>query len=213
MGLRYAVVALGCLACRTAGHGILVSPPPRVGTLGPNNQGNKLIGDAGSTNCGGTDNGDTAYEAIKNQPKVAQKPGDGLVVSWSITIPHEADNLNRGVRIALHYSDGDSFNNNVRARAAVELARRAHPSPPGFRAPLADPKRIRGGRRQRRVHTGADSSGEVVQQLRAPVALGCRGGRGALRAVCRHGDHRGRYACTPPAPPLSPLAAPPIFPP
>ena len=45
-----------------------------------------------------------------------------------------------------------------------------------------------------------------MQQLRAPVALGRRGGWGALRAVCRHGDHHDRYACTPPALlPLSPL--------
>jgi len=124
MGLRYAVVALGCLACRTAGHGILVSPAPRLGTsVGT---GNKLTGDAGSTNCGGAANGDTPYDPIKNQPKVAQKPGEFLVVTWDITIPHPNDNLNRGVRIALHYSDGDSFNSNVRARAAVELARRAH---------------------------------------------------------------------------------------
>ena len=157
MGLRYAVVALGCLACRTAGHGILVSPPPRLGTnIG---YGNKLTGDAANTNCGGTENGDTPYNAIKNWPKVSIKPGDPVVVSWSITIPHPADNLNRGVRIALHYGDGDSFNNNVRARAAVELARRAHPSPPGFRSPPADPKTIRGGRRQRRVHSGAASGG------------------------------------------------------
>ena len=127
MGLRYAVVALGCLACRTAGHGILVSPPPRLGTTGPNNQGNKLTGDAGRTNCGGTANGDTPYALPKNNPKVAQKPGDLMVIQWSVTIPHPADNLNRGVRIALHYSDGDSFNNNVRARAAVELGRRARP--------------------------------------------------------------------------------------
>ena len=147
MGLRYAVVALGCLACRTAGHGILTSPTPRLGTANP--PGNKLTGDAGNTNCGGTENGDTAYEAIKNQPKVALTPGQFLPVAWQITIPHPDDNLNRGVRIAIHYSGGDSFNNNVRARAAVELARRADPSPPGFRAPLADPKTIRGGRRQR----------------------------------------------------------------
>ena len=150
MGLRYAVVALGCLACRTAGHGILVNPPPRLGTLGPNNQGNKLTGDAGSTNCGGAENGDPPPLASpKNDPKVAVTPGSNLFVSWSITIPHPEDNLNRGVRIALHYGDGDSFNNNVRARAAVELARRAHPSLPGFRAPLAGPKRFRGGRRRR----------------------------------------------------------------
>ena len=159
MGLRYAVVALGCLACRTAGHGILVSPQPRLGTTGPNNQGNKLTGDAGNAKCGGTENGDTGYALPKNNPKRSQRPGDLMVVQWSITIPHPADNLNRGVRIALHYSDGDSFHNNVRARAAVELARRAHPSPPGFRSPLADPKTIRGGRRQRRVHSGAASGG------------------------------------------------------
>ena len=173
MGLRYAVVALGCLACRTAGHGILVSPPPRLGTLGPNNQGNKLTGDAGNAKCGGTENGDTGYALPKNNPKRSQRPGDLMVVQWSITIPHPADNLNRGVRIALHYGDGDSFNNNVRARAAVELARRADPSPPGFRAPLAGPKRRH--RRKRRVRTGAASGGQVVQQLRAPVALGRRG--------------------------------------
>ena len=116
MSLRYAVVALGGLACRTAGHGILVSPPPRVGTSGPNNQGNKLTGDARNTNCGGMENGDTPYASPKNDPKVAQKPGDLIVVSWSITVPHPNDNLNRGVRIALHYSDGDSFNNNVPER-------------------------------------------------------------------------------------------------
>lgn len=126
MGLRYAVVVLGCLACRTAGHGILTSPTPRVGTAIGN--GNKLTkGSARDANCGGLDNGDPGYTASGNQPKTAYTVGGNIAVAWQITIPHPEDNLNNGVRIALHFNDGDSFNNNVRARAPVELARRARP--------------------------------------------------------------------------------------
>ena len=125
MGLRSAVVVLGCLACRTAGHGILKNPTPRVGTaIG---DGNKLIkGSARDANCGGLDNGDPGYTASRNQPKVAYPVGGNIAVEWQITIPLPPENnLNNGVRIALHFNDGDSFNNNVRARAPVELTRRA----------------------------------------------------------------------------------------
>ena len=134
MGLRYAVAVLGCLACRTAGHGILRDPIPRVGTA--NGNGAKLTGTSkGGVNCGGLDNGDPGYEAIRNQPKTAYRVGANVAVQWQLTIPHPLDNLNSGVRIALHFNDGDSFNNNVRARAPVELARRAQCPLSDIRAP------------------------------------------------------------------------------
>ena len=122
------------LAPLVSSHAILKTPTPRVGTA--NGNGAKLTGTStGRVNCGGLDNGDSGYEAMRNRPKVAYQVGANVAVTWQLTIPHPADNLNSGVRIALHFNDGDSFNNNVRARAPVELACRAHPSPPDSRAP------------------------------------------------------------------------------
>jgi len=105
------MVVLGGLAC-TAGHGLLRSPIPRAGTAVP--PGAKLTrGSARDANCGGTDNGDPGYTALGNQPKTAFQPGANIAVLWELTIPHPEDNLNNGVRIAIHFNDGDSFNNNI----------------------------------------------------------------------------------------------------
>lgn len=41
--------------------------------------------------------------------------GASLVVEWALTIPHQADIQDYGVRIALHYSESDSFECNVLA--------------------------------------------------------------------------------------------------
>mmetsp|Transcript_60601 Transcript_60601/g.100628 ORF Transcript_60601/g.100628 Transcript_60601/m.100628 type:complete len:348 (+) Transcript_60601:116-1159(+) len=62
-----------------------------------------------SAGCGGTANGDPGVEV----PTVAFSPQDLLDVAWELTIPHPADNLNDGVRVAVHYGPGDSFEENV----------------------------------------------------------------------------------------------------
>ena len=134
MGLRWVLVLVLCLACRTDGHGKLTSPTPRVGTaIG---DGAKLTrGSARDVNCGGTENGDPGFTLPGNQPKIAYTVGANVGIVWDLTIPHPADNLNNGVRIAIHFNDGDSFNNNVRARSPVKLAHFARPAPPNARVP------------------------------------------------------------------------------
>jgi hypothetical protein len=39
--------------------------------------------------------------------------GSNIPITWKLTIPHPDDDLNIGVRIAIHYADDDSFNNNI----------------------------------------------------------------------------------------------------
>ena len=42
-------------------------------------------------------------------------PGQEILVQWTMTIPHEQDFENTGVRIAVHYAPGDSFQQNILA--------------------------------------------------------------------------------------------------
>jgi hypothetical protein len=46
-------------------------------------------------------------------------PGQNLTVKWRVTIPHPADNILTGVRIAIHYSNTDSYKDNILAGMAV----------------------------------------------------------------------------------------------
>lgn len=59
--------------------------------------------------CGGSDNGDPNFK----EPQIAYTAGASVDVSWALTVPHQADILTRGVRIALHYAEEDSFDCNV----------------------------------------------------------------------------------------------------
>ena len=121
---RACTVALLSLATHAAGHGIMVAPgDPRV--MGGLPAGVKLVpfeqarevADAG---CGGLENGDPGISLIKMEAaNVAYQPDTLVTVSWELTIPHETDNKDTGVRIALHYSPEDSFENNVRATPAL----------------------------------------------------------------------------------------------
>mmetsp|Transcript_43046 Transcript_43046/g.113071 ORF Transcript_43046/g.113071 Transcript_43046/m.113071 type:complete len:408 (+) Transcript_43046:64-1287(+) len=49
------------------------------------------------------------------RPSTAYVAGASVDVSWAITVPHQRDILDGGVRIALHYSETDSFDCNVLA--------------------------------------------------------------------------------------------------
>lgn len=61
--------------------------------------------------CGASRNRDPGV----TRPVVAYKPGETIDVKWLLTIPHPSDVLNSGVRIAVHYDNGDSFEQNVLA--------------------------------------------------------------------------------------------------
>jgi len=92
----------------------LTQPVPRIGTAGPTGDGNKLTPftsarDVANRGCGGTDNGDLGVQI----PKVFYAPGSTLVLEWRLTIPHPADRLDTGMRVALHYGPDDSFDCNV----------------------------------------------------------------------------------------------------
>jgi hypothetical protein len=98
-------------------HAIMTKPPPR-----PNQQGTgvklqpfadaKKLADAG---CGGITNKDPGVQ----RPTVAYRPGATVTVEWKLTIPHPADNLDSGVRIALHYDKADSFTSNILAGGVI----------------------------------------------------------------------------------------------
>ena len=104
------LVALSC-APLAGGHAILSVPAPRSGTnIGV---GTKLTPFADASTfaleCGGTRNSDPGVE----QPTVAYTPGETIDLTWVLTIPHAIDRLTDGVRVAIHYDDGDTFSDNI----------------------------------------------------------------------------------------------------
>ena len=137
-------LALACtlLAPLVSGHAILLDVTsggnvayPRTGISGTQGTGAAITGSgtklqpfaeakiyADETKCGGaTKNDDPGVET----PRVAFSPGDQLTVKWRMTIPHpidypldapaNAESPGSGVRIAMHYGAGDSFDANILA--------------------------------------------------------------------------------------------------
>ena len=68
----------------------------------------KSIADAG---CGGVANQDTGVR--QPLPENVFIAGTDIQVQWKLTIPHPADVEDTGVRIALHYESGSSFECNI----------------------------------------------------------------------------------------------------
>ena len=131
-----AVLRLLALVASVDAHGVLSDPPAREGAgqgFDPADQGVKLqpFGDArriANEGCGGTPNGGLA-NTVK-QPTAAYTPGGTLLVKWKVTIPHDIDRLDTGVRLALHYSATDSFELNVRRAAGGRRPRFPLPARP-----------------------------------------------------------------------------------
>ena len=122
---RLLILVLTSFFVPGGGHAILTSPVPRSNSVG---DGIKLqpFGDArsvASTGCGSTANADPGVSV----PTVAYRPGEVMAVTWQLTIPHTADNRDTGVRIAMHYGPGDSFDRNV--HRSFQLASVAPHSP------------------------------------------------------------------------------------
>jgi len=90
---------------------------PRTMANAPTGAKLTSFGDARSvadSGCGGQSNGDPGISRqLMEAANVAYKPGVLVTVGWDLTIPHPDDNENTGVRIAIHYSPEDSFENNV----------------------------------------------------------------------------------------------------
>eukprot|EP00656_Telonema_subtile_P055575 TRINITY_DN864_c0_g1_i7.p1 TRINITY_DN864_c0_g1~~TRINITY_DN864_c0_g1_i7.p1 ORF type:complete len:308 (-),score=24.34 TRINITY_DN864_c0_g1_i7:67-990(-) len=94
-------------------HAILTTPQPRPNMrsapgakLTPFNSARTY-----AIGCGGSRHRDPGVQV----PVVADKPGSQIQVQWQLTIPHPSDNLNSGVRVAVHYGEGDSFESNILA--------------------------------------------------------------------------------------------------
>jgi len=155
------LLRLLALVASVDAHGVLTDPPAREGAgqgFDPADQGVKLqpFGDArriANEGCGGTPNGGLA-NTVK-QPTAAYTPGGTLLVKWKVTIPHDIDRLDTGVRLALHYSATDSFELNVRRAAGGRRPRfplPARPRRPHHTTPhphaRAGAQGLRRGRRQ-----------------------------------------------------------------
>ena len=111
---RRAAGALLLVIARASSHAILTAPAPRPNLdISPGIKlqpfaNAKTIADAG---CGGIQNNDPGVQT----PTIAYTPGVPVQVSWQLTIPHPADVLNTGIRIAIHYGAADSFAQNILA--------------------------------------------------------------------------------------------------
>lgn len=119
--------ALAALLTTVRGHAILTTPPGRPieqstipGLVKPG-QGKKLVpfADArrvANLGCGNTTNNQGNYTLGPVQTPIrAYKAGASAIVEWELTEPHNEDNMDTGIRIALHYEDGDSFECNILA--------------------------------------------------------------------------------------------------
>ena len=116
MGVNFLVML--SLFTSIQAHGILTTPAPRTGQdVSP---GVKLTAFAAAktvadTSCGGAANNDPGVQI----PTVAFVPGATTTVGWQLTIPHPADVLDTGIRVAIHYSATDSFAQNIVAGGLV----------------------------------------------------------------------------------------------
>ena len=117
------LILLCLLHERAFGHAIMYSPAPRsnvivdpinpsTGIKIPPYADAKLNADRG---CGGATNRDPGVEI----PQVVYKPGETITVQWKLTIPHPADVLTSGIRIAIYYGPTDGFAQNILAGGVV----------------------------------------------------------------------------------------------
>ena len=111
-------LTLACLLPRVAAHGILTIPRGRPQLIDP--QGVKLepftaARENANIGCGG----ETAGLGPVTMPTEAFQAGVPVQIQWSLTIPHNVDRIDTGVRIAIHYDDTDSFECNILAGGLI----------------------------------------------------------------------------------------------
>ena len=123
--------------------------------------------------CGG----DLNRDPPPRRPAVAYVPGAEINVTWALAIKHPSAYTNSGVRLALHFADGDSFQHNV-------LAGGLSPSPP-FTPLSAAPSEADGntGRALVRIPAGKTCDHCVLQFVWA-AAPGTDGPTGGYYVSC-----------------------------
>jgi len=106
-------LALAALVARTDGHAVLDRPPARPLGLPTGIKLTPFTEARSSANegCGGPTNG--GINNVIAQPTAVFQPGEQIGVEWLVTIPHDAGVTDTGIRIALHYAPGDSFEDNI----------------------------------------------------------------------------------------------------
>lgn len=157
-------LGLACLTGLAAGHGILVIPRVRNGQ--GNGVGIKVRGTLAEAitkanlGCGAewtpAANGDPG----PGPPVANFLPGGSINVAWDVTIPHPADNTDFGIRVAVKYTDADSFAQNILAGEGATGAGR----PPAISAQVGGT----GAKRQQLTVTlppGKNSSAAVLQWM------------------------------------------------
>ena len=115
----------------TAGHAIMNAPLPRVGSGGSPGltaaeilsldgaDNARNVAGNGCTGANGNTNGWTSFNPPPraNDPSLlplqVYEPGQNLDIEWNLVVPHADDTLLTGIRVAIHYGDRDSFNDNV----------------------------------------------------------------------------------------------------
>ena len=96
------------------GHAVMTKPTPRNGTqigsgikLTPFSAARTIA----NSGCGGPDNMDPGT----GKPVATYQSGASVQVEWKLTVPHPADHTLNGVRVAVHFAAGDSFEQNILA--------------------------------------------------------------------------------------------------
>ena len=180
--MRLACWLLFCLAATVSGHAIFEAignnqypqrPGISGGTAGVGIKRTPFADAASIANngCGGPLNSDPGVQ----QPTLAFQTGDQITLSWKMTIPHPNDHLattdGTGVRIAVHYTPGDSFSgrsmassNSGRACAATPPT----PSPPPPPLLGAPPPPHGSARCSSRSPSARDSRAELLTRGEAP---------------------------------------------
>ena len=99
---------------RAIGHAVMTKPTPRNGTqigsgikLTPFSAARTIA----NSGCGGPDNMDPGT----GKPVATYQSGASVQVEWKLTVPHPADHTLNGVRVAVHFAAGDSFEQNILA--------------------------------------------------------------------------------------------------
>ena len=116
----FKLIALAALGA-VEPHAVMVNPPPRSNVVIPPNciwpdcpLGAALGGasnayETANRGCGGILNGDPGVTV----PTVAYMSGSSLDVTWALVQPSQIDRISDGVRVAVHYSNTDSFECNA----------------------------------------------------------------------------------------------------
>ena len=113
------------------GHAVLLQPLPRGHNASKLHTESYHLAPFSSARreanrgCGGIANGGLTVQI----PTQAFRAGSSMTVRWRVTAPHNADVLDRGIRISIFYGMDDAFECNVTLVPAVITPMPSHMPP------------------------------------------------------------------------------------